>query len=163
MFFIIFRCNLFICSETLSCHKHNSCSVSINCSVFFCSVSLHKIIANCIVKIKVTESCPTLCHPLDYTICGILWARILEWVAFPFSRGSSPHRDQTQVSRIAGRICTSWATREAQPYRMWWSNNLKHSFFGTIKKEGSTNVYLWMMPKTSCRVDFSMPSFNFFK
>ena len=107
MFFIIFRCNLFICSETLSCHKHNSCSVSINCSVFFCSVSLHKIIANCIVKIKVTESCPTLCHPLDYTICGILWARILEWVAFPSSRASSQPRVQIQVSCIAGGFFTA--------------------------------------------------------
>ena len=45
---------------------------------------------------------------------GILQARILEWVAFPFSRGSSQPRGQTQVSRIAGRFFTSWATREAQ-------------------------------------------------
>ena len=41
-------------------------------------------------------------------------ARILEWVAFPFSRGSSQPRDRTQVSHIAGRFFTSWATREAQ-------------------------------------------------
>ena len=44
---------------------------------------------------------------------GILQARILEWVAFPFSRGSSQPRDQTQVSRIAGRFFTCLATREA--------------------------------------------------
>ena len=44
---------------------------------------------------------------------AILQARILEWVAFPFSRGSSQPRDQTQVSCIAGRFFTSWATREA--------------------------------------------------
>ena len=44
---------------------------------------------------------------------GILQARILEWVAFPFSRGSSQPRDQTQVSWIAGGFFTSWATREA--------------------------------------------------
>ena len=48
---------------------------------------------------KVSQSCPTL-NPMDYTIHGILQARILEWVAFPFSRGSSQPRDQTQVSRI---------------------------------------------------------------
>ena len=42
----------------------------------------------------------------------------LEWVAFPFSRGSSQPRDQTQVSCIAGGFFTSWATREAQEY---WS------------------------------------------
>ena len=43
----------------------------------------------------------------------ILQARILEWVALPFSRGSSQPRDQTQVSCIAGRFFTVWATREA--------------------------------------------------
>ena len=41
------------------------------------------------VKVKVTESCQTLCHPMDYTVRGIIQARILEWVAFLFSRGSS--------------------------------------------------------------------------
>ena len=44
---------------------------------------------------------------------GILQARILEWVAFPFSRGSSQPSDQTQVSHIAGEFFPSWATREA--------------------------------------------------
>ena len=57
-------------------------------------------------------------RPMDYTVHGILQARILEWVAFPFSRGSSQARDQTQVSHIAGGFFTSWATREAQEY---WS------------------------------------------
>ena len=44
----------------------------------------------------------------------ILQARILEWVAFPFSKGSSQSRDQTQVSCIADRFFTGWSTREAQ-------------------------------------------------
>ena len=65
-------------------------------------------------KVKVTQSCPTLCDPMDCTVHGILQARILEWVAFPFSRGPSQPRDQTQVSHIAGRFSTSWVTREAQ-------------------------------------------------
>ena len=43
----------------------------------------------------------------NYIVHGILWARILEWVAFPFSRGSSQPRDQTQVSSIEGRFFTS--------------------------------------------------------
>ena len=64
-------------------------------------------------QVKVAQSCPTLCGPLDYTVHGIPQARILEWVAFPFSRGSSQPRDQTQVSCIAGRFFTSWAMREA--------------------------------------------------
>ena len=52
------------------------------------------------VKVKVTQSCPTLCDPMDYTVHGILQARILQWVAFPFSRGSSQPRNQTQVSHM---------------------------------------------------------------
>ena len=67
-------------------------------------------------KVRVTHSCPTLCDPMDYTAHGILQARIPEWVAFPFSRGSSQPRDQTQVSHIAGRFFASWATREVQEY-----------------------------------------------
>ena len=70
------------------------------------------------VKVEVTQSCPTLWDPMGYTVHGILQARILEWVAFPFSRGSSWPRDQTQVSCIAGSFFTSWATRKAQEY---WS------------------------------------------
>ena len=52
---------------------------------------------------------------MDYTVHGILQAKILEWVAFPFSRGSSQPRDQTQASFIAGGFFTSWATKEAPP------------------------------------------------
>ena len=63
-------------------------------------------------------TCPTLCDPMEYTVHGILQARILEWVAFPFSRGSSQSRDRSQVSCIASGFFTSWATREAQEY---WS------------------------------------------
>ena len=47
-----------------------------------------------------------LCDPMDYTVHGILQARILEWVALPFSRESSQPRDRTQVSHIAGRFFT---------------------------------------------------------
>ena len=69
-----------------------------------------------VLKVKVTQLCPTLCDPMDYIVHGILQARILEWVTFPFSRGSSQPRDRTQVSCIAGRLFTSWVTREAQEY-----------------------------------------------
>ena len=53
------------------------------------------------------------CSPLGPSIHGILQARILEWIAIPFSRGSSQPRDQTQTSHIAGRFFSIWATREA--------------------------------------------------
>ena len=58
-------------------------------------------------EVKVTQSCPALCNPLDYILHGILQARILEWVAIHFSRESSQPRDQTQVSHIAGVLFTS--------------------------------------------------------
>ena len=67
---------------------------------------------------KVKEKWKSLSHVrlsvipwTTYTVHGILQARMLDWVAFPFSRGSSQPRDQTQVSLIAGRFFTSWATR----------------------------------------------------
>jgi len=63
-------------------------------------------------EVKVARSCLTLCDPMDYTVHGILQARIPEWVAFPIFRGSSRPRDWTQVSHIAGGFFTSWATRE---------------------------------------------------
>ena len=67
---------------------------------------------------EVAQSCPTLrdpvdCSPPGFSVHGILQARILEWVAISFSRGSSWPRDQTQVSHIAGRHFNLWTTREA--------------------------------------------------
>ena len=55
-------------------------------------------------EVEVAQLCLTLHDPMDYTVHGILQARILEWVAAPFSRGFSESRDQTQVSLIAGRF-----------------------------------------------------------
>ena len=68
---------------------------------------------------EVSQSCLTLCDPMDCSLPGssvheIFQARILEWVAISFSRGSSRPRDQTWVSHIAGRFFTIWAVREAK-------------------------------------------------
>ena len=60
-----------------------------------------------LVKVKVVQSCPTHCDPMDYTALGILQARIQEWVAFPFFRGSSQPKDRTQISLPAGTFFTS--------------------------------------------------------
>ena len=65
-------------------------------------------------EVKVAQSYPTLWDFVDNTVHGILQARILEWVAFPSSKGSSQPRDWTQVFRTAGGFFTSWATKEAQ-------------------------------------------------
>ena len=69
------------------------------------------------VCVLVIQLCLTLCDPMDCSlpassVHGILQARILEWVAIPFSRGSSWPRNWTWVSHIAGRVFTIWATRE---------------------------------------------------
>ena len=69
------------------------------------------------VCVLVTQSRPTLCDPMDCSlpgssVYGILQARILEWGAIHFARRSSQPRDWTQVSHIAGRFFTAWATRE---------------------------------------------------
>ena len=75
-------------------------------------------------KNEVAQLCPTLCDPMDhslpsFSVHGVFQARILEWVAISFSRGSSPPRDRTQVSSIAGRCFTLWATREAPNTVKW--------------------------------------------
>ena len=71
------------------------------------------------MKVLVAQLCLTLCNPTDYSppgssVHGILQARILEWVAIPFFRGSSRPKDQTWLSCIASGFFTVWATREAQ-------------------------------------------------
>ena len=84
------------------------------------------------VKVKVTQSGPTLCDSMDCIVHGIFQARILEWVAFSFSRGSSQPsdqpRDQTQVSRIAGRFFTSWATGKPKNTGVGSLSHLQWSF-----------------------------------
>ena len=62
-----------------------------------------------------TQSCPILFDPVDcslpgFSVHGILQARILEWIAIPFSRGTSQPRDRTLVSCLAGRFFTVWTT-----------------------------------------------------
>ena len=61
---------------------------------------------------KVSQSCPTLCESMNYTVHGILQARMLEWRAFPFSRGSSQPLDRTQVSHTTSGSVTNWAEGE---------------------------------------------------
>ena len=75
------------------------------------------------VKVKDTQSCLTHCDPMkhcdpmDFTVHEILQARILEWVTFPFSRGSSQPKDRTQVSCIAGGSMTKNTMRKYKGQR----------------------------------------------
>ena len=89
--------------------------VASQCCVSFCFCTMKRI---SYALALVVQSYPTLCDCMDCSppgssLHGILQARILEWVAFSFSRGFSQPRDQTWVSRIAARFFTIWATSEA--------------------------------------------------
>ena len=87
---------------------------------------------------KVILSCPTLCDPIDYTVHGILQARILDWVAFPFSRGSSQPRGQTQVSRIAGGWILYQLSHKGSPRILEW---VAYTFSsGSSKPRNQTEV-----------------------
>ena len=90
--------------------------------LFFQEFTLSILFPDPLMWVKVTQSCPTICDPMDCSppsssVRGILQARILKWVAISFSRRSSPPRDWTWVSCLAGRFFTSWATRETPSYK----------------------------------------------
>ena len=75
-------------------------------------LTLHSTLSFNKVKVLLTQSCPTLCDPMDRSplgssVHGTLQARILEWIANPFSRGSSQPRDRTQVSHVTGGFFTT--------------------------------------------------------
>ena len=92
-----------------SCHASRFCQV---CYLFSPYISDYYTESSWAVslylkmKVKVAQPCLTLCNPMDYTVHGILQTRTLEWVAMPFSRGSSQPRNRTQVSSIASRFFT---------------------------------------------------------
>ena len=92
---------------------------------------------------------------MDNLVHGILRARILEWAAFPFSRGSSQPRDRTQVSCIAGGFFTSWATREAlgRIKRLW---NRKKQLLGV--QSAATAAKLLQSCLTLCNPIDGSPS-----
>ena len=96
-------------------HIFHSCMYTNMCDLFeLCEINNLTLIVCPFFKI-ISQSCPTLCDPIDYSLPGssvheIFQARVLEWIAVLFSRGSSWPRDQTQVSRIASRFFTIWAT-----------------------------------------------------
>ena len=74
--------------------------------------------------VLVAQLCLTLCDPMDCSlpgsfVHGILQAKILAWVAIPFPRASSQPRDWSQVSHIAGRFFTFWASRKTHFLPTW--------------------------------------------
>ena len=105
--------------------------VIIHCLFFYWGVSLFLI--GLWVKVKVAQSCLTLCNPTDCTVHGIVQARILEWIAFPFSRGSHQPRGQTQISCIAGGFFSNWTIREA-----YWFVSALHILCETLISIGKS-------------------------
>ena len=85
---------------------------------------------------------------MDYTVHGILQARIPQWVAVPFSRGSYQPRDRTQVSHIAGRFFTSRATREAHQLIYSLTNTYVFylAFFSSV--QSLSHVWLFVISGT---------------
>ena len=95
------------------------------------------------VKVKIAQSCPTLCDPMDDKVHGILQARIPESVAFPFFRGFSQRRYCTQVSHIAGRFFTSWPTRES-PYKPPCFHYLPICDFTSHLSSTLETIFFWL-------------------
>ena len=106
----------------------------------------HECVCVCVCGSIMSDSLqPIHCSPPGYSVHGILQARILEWVAIPFSRGFSQPRDWTWVSHIAGRFFTIWATRE-DPKKIVQLANKYISTFGykvrsLIDKNQMTGFY----------------------
>ena len=108
------------------------------------------------MNMLVAQSCPTLCNPKDCSppgssVHGILQARILEWVAIPFSRGSSSSRDWTQVSCIAGRFFTIYTAVQilwARESKVLWVNfrvPFKSIFHHIFARENATKAASMML------------------
>ena len=98
---------------------------------------------------KVTQSCPTLCDPMGYRVHGILQARILEWIAFPFSRGYSQPKDQTQVSYTAGRVFTICTSREA------YQRKVRILIIVTLKGGGQVALVLTCVTTSGLEISFT--------
>ena len=113
------------------------------------------------MKVKVAQSCLTFCNPMDYTVYGILQARILECVSFPFSRGSSSPRNWTWVSCIARRFFTNWAIREALiPFKRD-SREFPCPFHSVLRQDSclwTRNQALFRHPPICQCLDLGLPS-----
>ena len=101
---------------------------------------------------EVAQSRPTLCDLVDCSppgssVHGILQARILEWVAVSFSRGSSRPRDRTQVSCIGGRRFNLWATRDRPSKHK--VNKEMMAFSNTLDKANLIDIYWIFYPQTA--------------
>ena len=113
----------------------------------YISVCVLLFLGICMYACSVTESCLTLCNPMDCSppgssVHGTFQARVLEWVAISFSRGSSQTRDWTCVSCTAGGLFTCWVIREAlQTKIIQFKTKPKVLIQGWEKEDGLTESH----------------------
>ena len=103
--------------------------------------------------VKVTQLCPTLCDPTDYIVHGVLQARILHWVAFPFCRGSFQPRNWTGVSCIAGGFFTDGERQMLYDFTHVESKTLINKQAPPPPKKKKTTLNKWenqIKQKQSC-------------
>ena len=109
------------------------------CLLFFSSYVKSKSVSH-VSHVQVFATPWTICSPPGSSVHGILPARIQEWVAIPFSRGSSWPKEQTWISGVTGRFFTIWATRETCALLIWkiikWANN----YFSRARKKSDHTV-----------------------
>ena len=114
----------------------------------------------CTLWSEVAQSCPTLCDPMDYSLPGfsihrIFQARVLEWVAIYFTRGSTWHKDQIWVSRIAGRGVTLRATMSSHMHSQFSSVQ-----FSSVAQLHPTLCEPMNLSMTSLPVHHQLPEFT---
>ena len=112
----------------------------VGCCLWGKILKIYSVSTGFCVCVLIVQSCLTLCDPVNCSppassVHGILQARILEWVAIPFSRGSSRPKNQTQVYWIAGRFFTVWATEAML--------NQKAAFHFEVSSTEEYILYLW--------------------
>ena len=118
-----------------------------------CSLGVSNFLEE-ISESEVAQSCLTLCDPMDCSLPGsslhgILQARVLEWIAISFSRGSPQPRDRTHVSRIAGRRFNFWDTRKALVFPIL--------LFSSISLHWSLKICLFVLISTCYSLEFWIP------
>ena len=94
------------------------------------SSQISLVVVSCSVVSGLTLCDCMACGPPGSSVHEIFQARVLEWVAISFSRGSSPSRDWTQVSCIGRQVLYHWATREANPNATSWNTSMELWWFG---------------------------------
>ena len=97
---------------------------------------------------EVTQLCPTLCGPIDYSLLGssvhgIFQAIVLEWIAISFSRGSSQPRDRTRVSRIVDRCFTVWGINSKLTFPSYIPTTAENLVLSSLMKLCNSHIIHW--------------------